>query len=231
MRSLLRSLSLYWATSSRNCRSSLFSLTWRTPTLVGFTVFTTGITSVAMSSSNQFDTGYLNAKDAAALDVALMSVPGYTLEQLMELAGLSVAEAVYQVLASGDSTRVPKRILVVCGPGNNGGDGLVAARHLVMFGYEAKVVYPKKSQLKHPHYTNLIQQCEDLGIAAGTLPARQRWGASRRGTPLYPRPARSLAHVSDPSRAPASASAAAHILRPRRLYLPAASPDCKAREN
>jgi NAD(P)H-hydrate epimerase len=44
----------------------------------------------------------------------------------MELAGLSVSQALYRLhpLSQG------KRILVVCGPGNNGGDGMVAARHL-----------------------------------------------------------------------------------------------------
>jgi hydroxyethylthiazole kinase-like uncharacterized protein yjeF len=109
------------------------------------------------------DTGYLNAKDAAALDAALMSVPGYTLEQLMELAGLSVAQAVYQLLESLPSKA--QRILIVCGPGNNGGDGLVAARHLLLFGYESHVVYPKLNSVKHPHYINLIQQCQDLGLA------------------------------------------------------------------
>jgi hydroxyethylthiazole kinase-like uncharacterized protein yjeF len=123
------------------------------------------------------DTGYLNAADAAALDEELMSVPGFTLEQLMELAGLAVAEAVYQVLNENNSKaadaaerilpvaekKAPPRILVLCGPGNNGGDGLVAARHLTMFGYDTTVVYPKRSS-KQPHYANLVKQCEDLQI-------------------------------------------------------------------
>ncbi len=107
------------------------------------------------------DTGYLNAKDAYALDQELMSTPGFSLEQLMELAGLSVAEAVYAV-ETPTSNDKKKKVLLVCGPGNNGGDGLVAARHLVMFGYECTIVYPKKS--KNPHFINLVQQCEDLDI-------------------------------------------------------------------
>ena len=81
------------------------------------------------------DTGYLDAESAANLDKELMSTPGFTLEQLMELAGLSVAEAVYTVMEESTSSK-PLKILVICGPGNNGGDGLVAARHLVLFGYE-----------------------------------------------------------------------------------------------
>lgn len=107
-------------------------------------------------------TGYLNAADAAALDAELMSTPGFCLEQLMELAGLAVAEAVYQVAppSSGEKTK----ILLICGPGNNGGDGLVAARHLVFFGYDCVVVYPKRPYAKQPHFENLVKQCEDVGI-------------------------------------------------------------------
>lgn len=32
-----------------------------------------------------------------------------------------------------------RRVLVLAGPGNNGGDGLVAGRHLTHFGYDVKV--------------------------------------------------------------------------------------------
>ena len=47
-------------------------------------------------------------------------------------------------------------------PGNNGGDGLVAARHLVHFGFDATVVYPVRST--KTHFVNLVRQCEDVGI-------------------------------------------------------------------
>lgn len=44
----------------------------------------------------------------------------------MELAGLSCAQALAKVY----KRETHKRVLVCCGPGNQGGDGLVAARHL-----------------------------------------------------------------------------------------------------
>ncbi|CAB9518144.1 YjeF N-terminal domain-containing protein 3 [Seminavis robusta] len=115
-----------------------------------------------MASASSDLTGYLNAADAAALDVELMTEPGFSLEQLMELAGLSCAEAIYQVVEERRQQSETPRILLVCGPGNNGGDGLVAARHLVMFGYQCDVVYPKQS--KKQHFINLVQQCKDVGI-------------------------------------------------------------------
>lgn len=46
--------------------------------------------------------------------------------KLMELAGLACA----QTLATVYSKDKYPRVLVCCGPGNQGGDGLVAARHL-----------------------------------------------------------------------------------------------------
>ena len=45
-------------------------------------------------------------------------------------------------------------------PGNNGGDGLVAARHLVHFGFDATIVYPKRST--KPHFINLVKLSSGL---------------------------------------------------------------------
>lgn len=55
----------------------------------------------------------------------------HSTRQLMELAGLSCATS----LAEQYPRARHPRVLIVCGPGNNGGDGLVAARHLHHFGY------------------------------------------------------------------------------------------------
>lgn len=70
-----------------------------------------------------FDSAALRALEATQGDAGLM-----------ERAGLAVARLV--------RARWPaaRRIAIVCGPGNNGGDGLVAARHLAALGLELQLV-------------------------------------------------------------------------------------------
>ena len=100
----------------------------------------------------------LSAANAAALDKELMSTHAFSVDQLMELAGLSVSQAVYKL---HPPARGP-RVLVVCGPGNNGGDGLVAARHLVHYGYKPTLSYPKQS--KNELYQRLATQLRNLDV-------------------------------------------------------------------
>ncbi|KAL4800204.1 YjeF N-terminal domain-containing protein [Aspergillus venezuelensis] len=100
----------------------------------------------------------ISSKDAASLDEDLMGVGGFSLDQLMELAGLSVAQAVYRAHPRSKG----KDVLVICGPGNNGGDGLVAARHLAHFGYSPSIYYPKEG--KKDIYKGLKTQLSALSV-------------------------------------------------------------------
>ena len=66
----------------------------------------------------------------AAEEAAIAS--GTSVETLMERAGASLAEAAFRFAG-------PMPTLVLCGPGNNGGDGYVAARHLRRLGVQVRV--------------------------------------------------------------------------------------------
>lgn len=77
----------------------------------------------------------LTPDQAAALDRATQS-RGIPAELLMERAGRAVARAALDVMGGSYG----RRAVVVCGKGNNGGDGLVAARHLARWGVRVAVV-------------------------------------------------------------------------------------------
>lgn len=111
---------------------------------------------------------------------------GITIAVLMEDAGKSVADEVIK-----SAGRV-KAISVFCGYGNNGGDGMCAARHLIEKGYEVKLFlagkpkpfspqaqacYDKLVELKHKPQTltcqdeieNAFSNIEDSGLIIDAL--------------------------------------------------------------
>ncbi|AOB31164.1 hypothetical protein AKI39_11310 [Bordetella sp. H567] len=73
------------------------------------------------------DDALLTPQEMAAADQAAV-LAGHSGATLMENAGAAVARAVRDRWA-------PRPVAVLCGPGNNGGDGFVAARHLALAGW------------------------------------------------------------------------------------------------
>ncbi|RXN15432.1 NAD(P)H-hydrate epimerase [Labeo rohita] len=106
---------------------------------------------------------YLGQEEAQHIDEELFNEYSFSVDQLMELAGLSCATAVSKGYPLQSLLKSPPRVLVICGPGNNGGDGLVCARHLKLFGYEPSVLYPKRPNKQL--FQNLTTQCEKMDIS------------------------------------------------------------------
>ena len=77
--------------------------------------------------------GNLTADQQSRLDRAAVD-SGVSVLQLMEIAGWQVACWLFRLCRGR-----PAPVLVVAGHGNNGGDGLVAARHLLTWGFAVEV--------------------------------------------------------------------------------------------
>jgi hydroxyethylthiazole kinase-like uncharacterized protein yjeF len=91
---------------------------------------------------------------------------GASVQQLMERAGAALGEAIYRFAG-------PLPALILCGPGNNGGDGYVAARYLADRGVPVRVaaMAESKSEAARQARTRWKGEVETL------------WGETR-GAPL-----------------------------------------------
>src|SRR6266568_412876 len=87
---------------------------------------------------------------------------GVSILELMENAGKAVADVARSELhASG------KKILVLCGTGNNGGDGLVAARHLAEDANVTVLLARSPDQFTTPEARTNFERLRDVPILAG----------------------------------------------------------------
>ena len=78
---------------------------------------------------------------------------GHTYARMMENAGRAVADAIVEVVPSKDC-----RVLVLVGPGNNGGDGLVAARHLHDWGANVSLYIWNRNVRSDPNFKQVRQR-------------------------------------------------------------------------
>jgi ADP-dependent NAD(P)H-hydrate dehydratase / NAD(P)H-hydrate epimerase len=109
----------------------------------------------------------LSPEQASELDRATQAL-GTEAADLMERAGRAVARAAVDI-AGGAYGR---RVAVVCGKGNNGGDGLVAARHLARSGMRVAVMMLGGSHvLREPAAANLARLAETPSVRVRSFSA------------------------------------------------------------
>lgn len=82
-------------------------------------------------------TELLTAAQMRSLETAAIESGEVTGLELMERAGRCVVEAVFEEWP--DLAKAPQHAVILCGPGNNGGDGFVVARLLEEWGWDVEV--------------------------------------------------------------------------------------------
>lgn len=106
---------------------------------------------------------YLTAQEMAEFD--RMAIEDFGIDEviLMENAGLAVANVARRLLG-GDTTG--KKVGVLVGKGNNGGDGLVAARHLQNWGAQVNLVLAPDRRDLRDLPTRELEMAEKTGALA-----------------------------------------------------------------
>lgn len=98
-------------------------------------------------------TELLSAEQMRAVEGAAIASGGVTGLQLMECAGRGVVEAMFEEWP--EFAKAPHRAVVLCGPGNNGGDGFVVARLLAEQHWEVEVfLFGDRNKLPPDAQTN-----------------------------------------------------------------------------
>lgn len=100
----------------------------------------------------------MDGKQKKAVDSYSIEVMGVPALQLMEEAAVRVSEHVMELASRED------RILAVCGSGNNGGDGIAAARILTGMGYETDVLFIGNPEKRTEQVKVQMQLAEECGV-------------------------------------------------------------------
>ncbi len=122
--------------------------------------------------------GALTSEEVSRLDRAAVEC-GVMVMQLMELAGWQVARLAWRVLEGSPGT-----VAVVAGRGNNGGDGLVAARHLAGWGCTVRAAVISDPNAVSGLVAQQLEAARRCGVAAGASPDVEQLGTCLDGADL-----------------------------------------------
>ena len=112
----------------------------------------------------------LTAAQMAQVDQFMIEDVGVDVLQLMELAGRAVAAFARKHFLSGDPR--DRRVLVLAGVGNNGGDGLVAARLLLAWGARVDLVLAQPPAALRPPAARQLRALTTLGLVPSLPPSQ-----------------------------------------------------------
>lgn len=118
----------------------------------------------------------LTREQARRLDQAAEQVLGLPVAVLMENAALGAADiARGLLLARAEGGGSHARVAVVCGGGNNGGDGWALARHLFVAGLEVGVFAVVPAERLHGAALMNARAAAKLGIGVSDVSAPEAW--------------------------------------------------------
>ncbi len=89
---------------------------------------------------NKIEIPTISTEQMRKVDDLMINKYGIELIQMMENAGANLAELAINLMEKSSDGNNSRNVVVACGLGNNGGGGMVAARHLSNHGFNVTVV-------------------------------------------------------------------------------------------
>ena len=108
----------------------------------------------------------LTTEDARFIDQEVPKQLGVSLEILMENAGRGIVDALwgqYDLFSLDNARSINSFVLFICGTGNNGADGLVAARHLLEQGVPVQIALVGDTSKCSDLFAVQLKRCEAMG--------------------------------------------------------------------
>jgi len=123
----------------------------------------------------------LTADQMRRIDQRAMTQHGIAPEALMDGAGRAVADALFALYPGLPASH----LVILCGKGNNGGDGLAVARHLKQRGAASRVVLLCEKQAVAGAAAHHLRLAEQAGVAVEIAADESAWATVAASLPRH----------------------------------------------